>query len=85
MELDRPYRHYFCCLERAPVWLKRLAVDARATGTSTQSAPDISGATYYRVTHIDLRPADPSANWFAVTAWFTTSAMGVSERFSTLY
>jgi hypothetical protein len=41
----------------------------RAAGTSAQSSPDISGATYYRVTRIDLRPADPNANWFAVTAW----------------
>src|SRR6267143_1397066 len=69
LEHIRPYQYRFCCLECVPVWLKRLAVDARAAGTSAQSSPDISGATYYRVTRIDLLPADPNANWFAVTAW----------------
>jgi hypothetical protein len=29
------YRHYFCCLQRAPVWFKRLAGDTPASGTST--------------------------------------------------
>ena len=62
LEYAWTYRHHFCCLECAPVWLKRLAIDARAAGTSTESSPDISGTTYYRVTRIDLRPADPSAN-----------------------
>ena len=62
LEHTWPYRHHFRCLQRAPVWLKGLAVDARAAGTSTESSPDISGADYYRVTRIGLRPADPSAN-----------------------
>ena len=60
------YRHHFCCLQRAPVWLTRLAVDARAAGTSTQSSPDISGAAYYHVTRFDFRPAGASGNQFAV-------------------
>jgi hypothetical protein len=68
LEHDRAYRYHFCRLQRALVWLKRLAVDARAAGTSTESSLDISGATYYRVTRIDLRLAAPSATWFAVTA-----------------
>src|SRR5207248_11763498 len=49
--------------------LIRLVVVARAALTSSLSSLDISGATYYRFTCTDLRPAGPSANWFAVTAW----------------
>jgi len=56
------YRHQFCCLQRAPIWLKRLAVDARVPGTSTQSSPDISGAAHYRLTRFDFRPAGASGN-----------------------
>ena len=63
------YRYYFCCLQRAALWFERLAVDARAAGTSTESAPDISGAAYYCITRRDFRPASASENWFAVTAW----------------
>jgi hypothetical protein len=46
----------FCCLERAALWLERLAVNAHAAGTATQSSPDISGADYYRLTRFDFRP-----------------------------
>ena len=60
------YRYYFCCLERAPIWLKRLAVDACAAGTSTQSSPDVSGPADYCITRLDLRPAGTSGNQFAV-------------------
>ncbi len=56
------HRHHFCCLQRAPIRFERLAVDARHTGTSTQSSPDISGAAYYRVTRFDLYPAGASGN-----------------------
>ena len=62
-------RYYCCCFERAPLWSERLAVDARAAGTSTESAPDFSGAAYYCITRLDFRPAGASENWFAVTAW----------------
>ena len=54
------YRYYFCCLERTPFWFERLAVDARAAGTSTRSAPDFSRAAYYCITRLDFRPAGAS-------------------------
>jgi hypothetical protein len=76
MEHAWTYRHYSCCLERALLWFKRLAVDARAAGTSTEPSPDFSSATYYRVARVDLRPTDPGVNWFAVTAW-QRSQLGV--------
>lgn len=60
LEHDRTYRHHFCCLERAPVWLKRLAVDARVAGTSAQSSPDVSGAAHYRVARFDFCSAGAS-------------------------
>jgi hypothetical protein len=63
------YRYHFCRLQRAALWFKRLAVDARAAGTSTESAPDFSRAAYYCITRLDFRPASASENWFAVTAW----------------
>ena len=56
----------FVVFERASVRLKRLAVDARAAGTSTESSPDISGAADYRITRFDFRPAGTSGNQFAV-------------------
>ena len=54
------YRYYFCRLRRAPIRRKRLAVDARAAGTSTQSAPDFSGAASYCITRFDFRSAGAS-------------------------
>jgi hypothetical protein len=33
-------------------------------GTSTQSSPDISGTTYYRIARFDFRPAGASGNRF---------------------
>ena len=62
LEHDRTHRHHFCCLQRASVRLERLAVDARAAGTSAESSPDISGAADYRITPFDFRPAGTSAN-----------------------
>src|SRR5436309_8987337 len=49
------YRYYFCCLQRAALWFERLAVNARAARTSTESAPDFSGAAYYCIARFDFR------------------------------
>src|SRR6266550_1934237 len=60
LEHDRTHRYHFCCVQRASVWVEKLAVDACAAGTSTQSSPDVSGAADYRVTRFDFRPAGAS-------------------------
>src|SRR6266516_1481234 len=60
LEHHRTDRHHFCCAQRTPVWFERLAIDARAAGTSTQSSPNISGAAYYRIAHFDFRTAGAS-------------------------
>jgi hypothetical protein len=37
---------HFCCLQRGPVWLTRLAIDARASRTSAQSLTDVPSAAH---------------------------------------
>ncbi len=63
LEHDRTDRHRFCCLQRAAIRIKRLAVDACVAGTSAQSFTYVPGAANYRISRFDFLPSCTSEGY----------------------